>query len=219
MLSFVKGCVHLSFEDFLKMIYELKILPCIPPLWNMRPPLIYPQPHLYDHRLAILACITPFQNMRPLPIFTLNQSIPFHLKWSFWRSDFSPLISSKPLSPQETEHRKREIQKEEEKVLKRERERERERKRKKSIEKERKSPRISSNKRGSQYFERRKIVQLQKPFYMIPFSPPPSYHFENLFQIIEKVFVTLFEPSFSLAIYQTWVAPLLLTHELHIFSL
>jgi hypothetical protein len=31
-LNFVKGCVHLSFEDFLKMICELKILACITPL-------------------------------------------------------------------------------------------------------------------------------------------------------------------------------------------
>jgi hypothetical protein len=28
----------------------------------------------------------------------------------------------------------------------------------------RKAPRVSSNKRGSQYFERRKILQLQKSF-------------------------------------------------------
>jgi hypothetical protein len=30
----------------------------------------------------------------------------------------------------------------------------------------RKVPRVSSNKRGSQYFERRKILQLQKSFLM-----------------------------------------------------
>jgi hypothetical protein len=107
------------------MICELKISMCIPPLRNMRPPPIYPQlPHLYDHGLAILACITPFRDMRPPPIFTLNQSIPFHLKRSFWRSGFSPLISSKPPSPQEMEHREK---------------RERERKRTKSIEKSEKS--------------------------------------------------------------------------------
>jgi hypothetical protein len=41
------------------------------------------------------------------------------------------------------------------------------------------------------------------PFYMIPFSPPSSYYFKNLFQIIEKVFINLFGPSFSLAIYMT----------------
>jgi hypothetical protein len=129
MLIFVKGCVHLSFEDFLKIIYELKISACIPPLWNMRPPSIYPQlPHLHDHGLVILASITPFQNMCPPPIFTLNQSIPFHLKRSFWRSNFSPLISSKLLSLQETEHRE-----------------ERERKRKKSIEREREREKSSKN--------------------------------------------------------------------------
>jgi hypothetical protein len=55
-LSFVKGCVHLSFEKNSKMIcyphYLLaspkKILACITPLRNMRPPPIYPQlPHLH----------------------------------------------------------------------------------------------------------------------------------------------------------------------------
>jgi hypothetical protein len=116
-LSFVKGCVHLRFEDFSKMICELKISACIPPLQNMCLPPIYPQlPHLYDHGLSILVCITLFQNMRPLPISTVNQSTPFHLK-SCRRSDFSPLISSKPPSPQETELRKKR-EKEEEKVLK-----------------------------------------------------------------------------------------------------
>jgi hypothetical protein len=31
---------------------------------------------------------------------------------------------------------------------------------------EKRAPRVSSNKKGSQYFERRKIVQLQKSFLM-----------------------------------------------------
>jgi hypothetical protein len=53
---------------------------------------------------------------------------------------------------------------------------------------------------------------------VIPFSHRPSYHFKNPFQIIEKVFLTLFGPSFSLAIYMTWVVPFSFTHELHIFS-
>jgi hypothetical protein len=35
--------------------------------------------------------------------------------------------------------------------------------------------------RGSQYFERRKTLQLQKFFLYDSISPPPSYHFENLF--------------------------------------
>jgi hypothetical protein len=33
-------------------------------------------------------------------------------------------------------------------------------------EKEKKAPRVSSNKRGSQYFERRKTLQLQRSFLM-----------------------------------------------------
>jgi hypothetical protein len=53
----------------------------------------------------------------------------------------------------------------------------------------------------------------------IPFSPPPSYYFKNPFHIIEKVLLTPFGTSFSLAIYMTWVIPFLLIHELHIFSL
>jgi hypothetical protein len=99
-----------------------------------RTPLIYPQlsyPH--DHGLAILACINPFWNMRTPPIFTLNQSIPFYLKRSFSRSDFSPLISSKTPSPQETEHIKKSERKEEEKVLKKE-ERKKERKLQESLQ-------------------------------------------------------------------------------------
>jgi hypothetical protein len=57
------------------------------------------------------------------------------------------------------EHRKeREREEEEEKVLKKNR--------------ERKAPRISSNKRVSQYFEIRETLQLQKPFlYDSIFSP------------------------------------------------
>jgi hypothetical protein len=35
-----------------------------------------------------------------------------------------------------------------------------------------------------------------------------------LSKIIEKIFLTLFGPSFSLAIYMTWVVPFLHTHEL-----
>jgi hypothetical protein len=77
---------------------------------------------------------------------------------------------------------------------------------KKSIEKEREREKLQESLqikgevnilRGGEHFN------FKSPFYMIPFSPPPSYHFENIFQIIEKVFVTLFGPSFSLAIYMT----------------
>jgi hypothetical protein len=40
--------------------------------------------------------------------------------------------------------------------------------------------------RGGKHFN------FENPFYMIPFSPLPSYHFENLFQIIEQFFVIPF---------------------------
>jgi hypothetical protein len=65
--------------------------------------------------------------------------MPFEKR--FLKKSFSPQISSKSPSPQEMEHRK---------------------KRRKG----KKAPRVSSNKRGSQYFERRKILQLQRSFFM-----------------------------------------------------
>jgi hypothetical protein len=90
----------------------------------------------------------------------------------------------------------------------------------KKIEGKRKAPRVSSNKRGSQYFVRRKTLQLQKSFLMW-FHFLPLYHTisKTLSKIIEEVFLTIFGPSFSLAIYMTWVVPFLFTHELHIFNL
>jgi hypothetical protein len=84
----------------------------------------------------------------------------------------------------------------------------------------RKAPRVSSNKSGSQYFERRKTLQLQKSFLMwFHFIPLHHTISKTLSKIIEKVFLTLFEPSFSFAIYITWVVPFSFTHELHIFNL
>jgi hypothetical protein len=53
---------------------------------------------------------------------------------------------------------------------------------KRDREKERKKFQESLQmKRGSQYFERRKILQLQNPFCMSPFSSLPSYHFKKPF--------------------------------------
>jgi hypothetical protein len=68
----------------------------------------------------------------------------------------------------------------------------------------RKAPRVSSNKRGGQYFVRRKTLQLQKSFLMC-FHFLPLHHTisKSLSKIIEKVSLTLFGPSFSLAIYMT----------------
>jgi hypothetical protein len=61
---------------------------------------------------------------------------------------------------------------------------------------------LSSNKRGSQYFERRKTLQLQK-FFLMWFYFLPLHHTisKTLFKIIEKYFLTIFGPFFSLAIY------------------
>jgi hypothetical protein len=89
-------------------------------------------------------------------------------------------------------------------------------KERKKNKKRKKAPRVSSNKRESQYFERRKTLQL---FDVILFFPPPLYHLKTLSKIIKKVFLALFGPSFSLAIYMALVVPFLFTHELHIFSL
>jgi hypothetical protein len=90
----------------------------------------------------------------------------------------------------------------------------------KKREGKRKAPRVSSNKRGSQYFERRKTLQLQNSFLMwFHFLPLHHNISKTLSKIIEKVFLTLFGPSFSLAIYIAWIVPFLFTHELHIFSL
>jgi hypothetical protein len=125
-------------------------------------------------------------------------TIPFYVKpleKKFLKKWFSPQISSKPPSQRDRAYiRKREGK--------------------------RKAPRVSSNKRGSQYFERGKTLQLQNSFLM-------WFHFlllhhtisKTLSKIIQKVFLTLFGPYFSLAIYMTWVVPFLLTPELHIFSL
>jgi hypothetical protein len=93
-------------------------------------------------------------------------------------------------------------------------------KKRRKRKKEKKAPRVSSNKRGSQYFERRKILQLQRSFLMW-FHFLPLHHIisKTLSEIIETIFLTLFGSSFNLAIYITWVVPFLFTHELHIFSL
>jgi hypothetical protein len=81
------------------------------------------------------------------------------------------------------------------------RKKKKERKRKK---RKKKVPRVSSNKRGSQYFERRKILQLQKSFLMgLHFLHLHHTISKTLSKIIEKVFLTLFGPSFSLTIYMT----------------
>jgi hypothetical protein len=85
-------------------------------------------------------------------------------------------------------------------------------------EKRKKALRVSSNKRGTQYFESKKTLQLQRSFLMwFHFLPLHHTISKTLSKIIQKVFLALSGPSFSLAIYMTWVVPFLFTHELHIF--
>jgi hypothetical protein len=50
---------------------------------------------------------------------------------------------------------------------------------KKEKGKRKKAPRVSSNKRG---LIGEKHFNFKDPFYVIPFSPPPSYHFKKTFQ-------------------------------------
>jgi hypothetical protein len=153
--------------------------------------------------------ITPFWNMYPPPIYPQlpyfhnhGLAIPFHFIWKEnFEEWFSPHLSSKSPSPQ----RYGALKKEREKVLKKE-------------EGKRKAPRVSVNKRGSQYFERRKIFQLQNLFTWVHFLPLHHIIFKTLSKIIWESFIALFEPSFNLAIFMTWVVSFVFTHELHIFG-
>jgi hypothetical protein len=75
----------------------------------------------------------------------------------------------------------------------------------KKIEGKRKAPRVSSNKRGSQYFERRKHFKFKNPFWCDSIFSPSIISFQKILsKINEKVFLTLFGPSVSLPIYMTW---------------
>jgi hypothetical protein len=116
---------------------------------------------------------------------------------------FSPRISSKPPSPQETEQKKEKEKLQESLQIKG-----------KLIfweEKDTSTSKILFNVILYDVILYDVILQLQKTLHhMIS---------KNLSKIIEKVFLTLFGPSFSLAIYMTWIVPFLLTHELHILSL
>jgi hypothetical protein len=94
--------------------------------------------------------------------------MPFHVKSfekKFLRKWFFPQISSKPPSPQETEHKK-----------------ERKRKKKeKEEEKEKLQESLQIN--GKSIFWEEKNTSTSKILFdVILFSPPPSYHFKNPFQ-------------------------------------
>jgi hypothetical protein len=97
-------------------------------------------------------------------------------------------------NPQETEHKKR----------KRERKRI-EKKRKKKGGRKRKAPRVSSNKGGKSIFQEEKNTSTSKSTFRCDSIPPPLHHTisKTPSKIFEKVFLTLFGPSFSLAIYIT----------------
>jgi hypothetical protein len=82
----------------------------------------------------------------------------------FWKKWFPPQISSKPLSPQETELKKK-----------------RERKRKEK-ENKRKASKVSPNKGEVNILRGERHFNFKIPFQCDPISPPPSYHFENPFQ-------------------------------------
>jgi hypothetical protein len=103
-----------------------------------------------------------------IPEYASTASILKLIEKKFLKKWFSPQISSKTPSSQETEYEK---------------------KRKKEVGK-RKAPRVSSNKKRSQYFARTKNTSTSKILFdVIPFSPPPSYHFKNPFQNYWEIFL------------------------------
>jgi hypothetical protein len=131
-----------------------------------------------------------------------------HLKRSFSRSDFLLKYHRNPQVLKRRSRKKKSTEKRERK--------EKEKGKEEVKEKLQESLQIKGN---SIFWEEKNTSTSKILFHVIPFSPLPSYHFKNLSKIIEKVFLTLFGPSFSLAIYITWVVPFLFTHEVHIFSL
>jgi hypothetical protein len=130
---------------------------------------------------------------------SIVMTMPFHVmpfEKRFLKKWFSPQISSKPQSPQETEHRKKKKKEKEKKLWE--------------------SPQIKREVNIS----REKTLQLQRSFLMwFHFLLLHHTISKTLSKIIEKVFLALFGSSFSLAIYMIWIVPFLFTHELHIFSL
>jgi hypothetical protein len=165
-----------------------------------RPPM-YPQlPHLYNHGLAILACITPFWNMRPPPVYPELWSYHF-----IWKEIFEEVIFLLKYhqNPQEIEHRKK---KKIEKTYW---------KRKKRRGRKRKALRVFSNKGEVNILIGEKYSNF-KIFFLLWFHFLPLHHTisKTPSKIIKKVFLTLFRPSFTLAIHITWVVPFLFTHEL-----
>jgi hypothetical protein len=77
-LSYIKGCVHLSFEFFLKMICYPHYLLASPknigvhnstPKYASTANISTTPTSPYNYGLAMLPCITPFQNMHPQLVY------------------------------------------------------------------------------------------------------------------------------------------------------
>jgi hypothetical protein len=140
------------------------------------------------------------------PLSVYPQLWPYHF---IWKAIFEEVIFLLKYhqNPKGTEHRK-----------KRERKHIEKREKKRKIEKE--MFQESSNKGEVNILKGEKHFNFKIFFFM-------WFHFLSLyrtisktpFKIIERVFLTLFGPSCSLAIYITWVVPFLFIPELHVFRL
>jgi hypothetical protein len=60
--------------------------------------------------------------------------------------------------------------------------RDRAQKKRRKKKKEKKAPRVSLKKREVNILRGKKHFNFKDPFYVIPFSPPSSYHFKNRIQ-------------------------------------
>jgi hypothetical protein len=128
-------------------------------------------------------------NSTPKYASTASILKPFEKK--FLKKWFSSQISSKPPSPQEMEQKKEEKENFQE----------------------------SLQIKGKLTFWEEKDTSTSKILSMWSHFLPLHHTISKILsKIIEKVFLTLFGPSFSLAIYMTWVVPFSFTNELHIFS-
>jgi hypothetical protein len=158
MLSFVKGCVHWVLIFFSKMIcypYYLlaspqKILACITPHQNMHPPPIYPQLP-HLHNHGLAMSVC----ITPFQNMCPPPVYWSHLKRSFWKSDFLLKYHQNP------------------EVLKRQ-------SKKQERGRERKAPRVSSNKWEINILREEKHFNFKNPFQcdsifspsIIPFQKP-----------------------------------------------
>jgi hypothetical protein len=133
------------------------------------------------------------------------------LKRSFWRSNFLLKYHQNPQVLKRWSRKKKRYWKKEKKRKKKERKRKRGRKSK--------ATRVSSNKGEVNILRGEKQFNFKNPFWCDYIFSPSIIPFQKPFQNHWESFLTPFGPSFSLAIYVTWVVPFLFTHELHIFSL